>query len=181
MHHYLYRVTNLINDRFYIGVHSTHNLKDSYLGSGKRIKAEVKKYGELNFVREILSVHQNREEVLNAEKEILTAEILSDPKCLNLKHGGEGGWDFVNSRGLNSRKGKLVSDETRRKLSEARSDFEFSEEAKAKMSKNNWMKSEKGKSFIINTLTGKRKTEEHKRNISESLKRRHQKKLAGLV
>jgi hypothetical protein len=87
----IYRVTNKLNSRFYIGMHTTNNPNDGYLGSGKRIKAEVKKYGKDNFVKEILEYLPNREALANREKEIVNEELLQNPLCLNLKNGGEGG------------------------------------------------------------------------------------------
>lgn len=41
-YHYLYKTTNLITNEFYIGVHSTYDLKDGYLGSGK--KEDIQKW-----------------------------------------------------------------------------------------------------------------------------------------
>ena len=43
--HFIYKTTNLINSKYYIGMHSTSNLKDGYLGSGKYLRSSIKKYG----------------------------------------------------------------------------------------------------------------------------------------
>ena len=91
MKHFLYKTTNLLNDRFYIGMHSTENLDDGYFGSGKRLKAEIKKYGKENFKREIIDVLPTRKALQEREAEIVTEELRADPLCLNLKNGGEGG------------------------------------------------------------------------------------------
>ena len=48
-YNYVYITTNLINKNFYIGKHSTDNLNDGYLGSGKCLLAAIKKYGKENF------------------------------------------------------------------------------------------------------------------------------------
>jgi hypothetical protein len=92
--HLIYRVTNLLNNRFYIGMHSTFNENDGYLGSGKRIKAEVRKYGRESFNKEILEQLPTVEALKLREAELVNEELLADPLCLNLKNGGEGGGKF---------------------------------------------------------------------------------------
>ena len=90
-YHFLYKSTNLINGKFYFGVHSTYNLKDGYLGSGKRLSRAVKKYGKQNFKCEILEFFESREKLLQREKEIVNEQLINDPLCMNLQPGGGGG------------------------------------------------------------------------------------------
>ena len=92
-HFIIYKTTNLVNGRFYIGMHVTTKIDDGYLGSGHRIKAEIKKYGRENFKREVLEELPSKDEMVRREAELVTEELRSDPLCLNLKNGGEGGWD----------------------------------------------------------------------------------------
>ena len=56
----VYITTNLINGKFYIGVHETHNLNDGYLGSGKILRNSVYYHGKENFKREILEFCDNK-------------------------------------------------------------------------------------------------------------------------
>ena len=93
--HIIYRITNLLNNRFYVGMHTGYP-DDGYLGSGKRIKAEIKKYSKENFKKDILEILPTRRDLERREAEIVNEELLANPLCLNLKNGGEGGGKFWN-------------------------------------------------------------------------------------
>jgi hypothetical protein len=94
-YHYIYKTTNLLNGNFYVGMHSTSDLNDGYLGSGIRLTRSIKKYGKKNFSIEILEFLPNRESLKQREKEIINERFLQNENCLNLQPGGGGG--FVNS------------------------------------------------------------------------------------
>jgi hypothetical protein len=92
LYYYLYRVTNLINQKIYAGCHATDNLDDGYMGSGKLIKYAYKKYGLDNFKKDILSFHSSYEEMLLAESQMINPEFLNRPDVYNLAIGGKGGY-----------------------------------------------------------------------------------------
>ena len=52
-YYFTYKITNLLNGRFYLGMHSTEDLDDGYLGSGVAIQRAVRKYGKENFSKEV--------------------------------------------------------------------------------------------------------------------------------
>jgi group I intron endonuclease len=90
-YHYLYKTTNLINGKFYYGMHSTDNLEDGYKGSGTLLRRSIKKYGIDNFVIEILEFFDTREALAEAEMKLVTEVQVKDLNCMNLKPGGSGG------------------------------------------------------------------------------------------
>lgn len=90
MYHYFYKITNLINNHFYYGIHSTNNLDDGYMGSGHRLHRAYKKYGQTNFIKEILKYFDTRGEALDYEEEIVNEELLKDYNCYNEVLGGGG-------------------------------------------------------------------------------------------
>lgn len=92
--HYIYKTTCNVTKRYYIGMHSTSNLDDGYMGSGTRLRRSIRKYGEENHVKEILEFFERREELVKREIELVTEELICDELCMNLKCGGYGG--FVN-------------------------------------------------------------------------------------
>lgn len=97
-YHFLYKTTNLINNKYYYGVHSTKNLRDGYLGSGKYLKRSINKYGSENFSIEFIEFFDNREQLLEKEKEIVNEKILLDENCMNLRVGGFGGFSSKEQR-----------------------------------------------------------------------------------
>jgi hypothetical protein len=88
--HLVYKTTLITTGEFYIGVHSTDNIEDGYLGSGKIIRASLKKHGRDAFARELLAVCESRDEALQRERELVSADVLLDPLCLNIAIGGDG-------------------------------------------------------------------------------------------
>jgi hypothetical protein len=70
-YHYIYKTTNLVNGKYYIGMHSTDRLDDGYIGRGKRLWYSIKKYGKENFKCEILKFLENRRELKDIEKELV--------------------------------------------------------------------------------------------------------------
>ena len=70
---FIYKTTNLINNKIYVGLctHENPILSEGkiYLGSGKIIKQAVKRYGKNNFQRDILQICYSLEELLQAEIE----------------------------------------------------------------------------------------------------------------
>lgn len=51
--HYLYEIKNKNNGNIYIGIHSTLDIDDGYMGSGSEITAAVKKYGPDSFTKKL--------------------------------------------------------------------------------------------------------------------------------
>lgn len=91
-YHYIYRTVCVITNRYYIGMHSTSNLNDGYLGSGRRLWLSINKYGKLNHHIEILEWLPDRASLKAREFELVNEELLADPMCMNLQVGGGGGF-----------------------------------------------------------------------------------------
>lgn len=95
MYYTIYKTTNQLNGKTYIGYHSTKDLNDSYLGSGKILKQAIEKHGIDNFTKEILYIFPTREEALQKESEIVDEAFVMDSNTYNMKLGGEGGFDHT--------------------------------------------------------------------------------------
>jgi group I intron endonuclease len=97
-YHFIYKTTNLKNGKFYVGMHSTHNLNDGYLGSGLRLRRSIRRNGIENFKLEILEFLPNRNSLKEREKELVNEDLLKEPNCMNIQPGGGGGWTSEQQR-----------------------------------------------------------------------------------
>lgn len=103
MNFIIYKITNLINGKIYIGKHETKNINDNYFGSGKLIRRAIRKYGISNFKKEILFKFSSREEMNAKEKELVNIDFIKSKKNYNLTIGGDGGWFHCNGENHNNK------------------------------------------------------------------------------
>lgn len=163
MHYIIYKTTNLVNGKFYIGKHQTKNLDDGYRGSGKLLKRAIKKYGIENFHTEILH-HCRSEKHMNLLEKIV---VVPDPETnYNLCEGGAGGFGYLNKTGLNNegKDLKAIGKKIGSRL-EGRKNPRMSE----------WNKKRHAEGAVkYDTFTGRKHSEETKRKISEARKKKSQ-------
>jgi len=164
--HFIYKTTNLLSGKYYIGMHSTDNLEDGYMGSGKRLKYSIRKYGKKNHKREIIEFLESREELKEREKEIVCLDEIAKNECMNLKVGGEGGLGFV-SLSACTKGGQITGNLIKERIE---NDFEFREKTLKILRenvKNIWKNPEKAEKMLINLELGRGKhTEEYKKKLS---------------
>ena len=133
-YYYVYLGENLITGTKYIGEHFTNNINDNYLGSGKRIKKAIKKYGKNNFKKTILEFFPNKEDAYKAQEFYIKKYNTLHPNGYNIcKFGGS----------------NIITELTRDKLSKAGKKRVLTEEHKNKIRNTNksqipWNKGKKG-------------------------------------
>jgi len=119
--HCVYRVTNILNGKFYIGKHSSNDMFDDYMGSGLAIMRAIKLHGKENFVKEVISEHRTSKEAYVAEKTEI-AKHLGNRMCYNIADGGGG-----------FQKGNVMSSEVRAKISASMKGVKKSQSARRKI------------------------------------------------
>lgn len=168
MHYFIYKTTNNINNKIYIGIHKTKNLNDGYLGSGKLLLRAIKKYGKDNFSREILAYFDSEQEMALYEESIVDFSFVDREDTYNIMIGGKYG--SAERNGL-SFLGHKHTDEAKAMIREYGLIRTYSEKTRVKMSKNNFSKREpeKQKLHAIKAASYKH-TDIHNERISISVK-----------
>lgn len=160
----IYKTTNLINGKIYIGQNSTND--DKYFGSGLLLTLAIKKYGIENFIKETIEECSSKELLNSREKYWIIFYNSRDLNIgYNLSEGGTGG-KLVE---IEAKKGKTYEEyygEVRAK--QIKENFSI----KRKGSKHNYknITSEEVGDKIRKALSGIEKSESHKKKLSESLK-----------
>ncbi len=101
----VYKTTNLVNGKIYIGVHKTLTPYefDGYLGNGIYINSKsrcnknyvfhraILKYGFENFKRETIKIFDNEKDAYTLEKELVNEDFVNSENTYNMVLGGCGG------------------------------------------------------------------------------------------
>ena len=99
MFYTVYQITNLLDGKIYIGKHQAKNLADGYMGSGKRLRYAIKKYGLENFKKEILFQFETEVDMNAKEAELVNEEFVARSDTYNICFGGQGGFGYLNTTG----------------------------------------------------------------------------------
>ena len=141
MFHFIYKTVHS-SGKYYVGRHSTKNINDGYVGSGRWVKSV--KYKNL-LTREIVKFCDSYEELIVEEQKFIE-QNLESPLCMNWTNASIGfGTGKYNPRYENA-DGMPHTEETKKKISENR----------------------KGKNTGVNNcMTGKPATEKNKQATSK--------------
>ncbi len=112
----IYKTTNKLNGKIYIGQDTNNN--PDYIGSGIMIKKAIKKYGRENFIKEVLEVCIDKETLSDRERYWIHFFDARNPKVgYNIAIGGEGQNLDIGKELLSKiHKGKTVSEATKEKI-----------------------------------------------------------------
>lgn len=146
---FIYVTTNMINDKKYIGQKIFNKIWNNYLGSGVYFLKAIKKYGRENFNREIIAIAYSKEELDNLEIEFIrNHNAVESDDYYNLVSGGgtttglrmsEEARKKISERTKGENHplyGTHCSEETKKKISEANKGRLVSEETRMKISLN---------------------------------------------
>ena len=161
-YHYIYKTTCNVNCKFYIGMHSTENINDGYLGSGRRLWNSIDYHGKENHKKEIIEFCLNRDELKKREREIVNVDLINDQFCMNLQLGGGGG--FIDKEHM-----MKVSKAGNKEFLEKMQDDEYKKKFSKKLSdanKKQFLDGRREKIYFYN-WSGKTHSQETKKKLSE--------------
>lgn len=93
-YHYVYKITNLLNNKIYIGKRSSIKTPKEdihYWGSGKKIILAIRKYGKDSFTKTILKEFTTAEEAFKYEKKLVNEDFVRKQNTYNIAVGGWSG------------------------------------------------------------------------------------------
>lgn len=169
MYGYIYKTTNKVNGKIYIGLHRKTSFDNNYIGSGGlHFQNALKKYGRENFECFALQWCWNEKELNEAEKKYI-AYFKSNNSDIGYNKTTGGSSEL------------LSFESTRKKMSAALKGKKHSEETKAKISashkgKNTWTKGRKHSESTLKKMSetrrGMKRTDETKAKMSAAQKGR---------
>lgn len=161
---YLYKIENIINGNLYIGktINPTQRKYKHFTNADNiHLRNSINKYGKKSFTFEIFESYESEDEAYQAELYWISYLREQGAVLYNISDGGKGGSSGIKQtpeqieKRISGLRGRIVSEETRLKISESKRGISLTEETKQKISK---------------TKTGKLLSEETKNKMSESRK-----------
>jgi hypothetical protein len=166
-HFIIYKTTNTLDGKHYIGAHQTNNLDDGYMGSGKHLQRAIKKYSKEHFTVEILHNFDDKELMFAKEREIVNEHFVNNANTYNLKIGGSGGNPGI----VGAFTGHKHSNEAKEKIRQAALKKTNSTETRQKLSDNSWTKTRPEEARAhLSKIAKLPKSEETKAKIREARK-----------
>lgn len=173
---FIYITTNLINGKRYLGLKHFNKQWRSYIGSGKAFKKALAKYGKENFRRDVIDIAYSEEELNQKEYDYsIFFNVVTSNDWYNLALGGgsTSGYTFTDEQKLKlsqMRKGRVLSESAKKKMSESKIGHPTSEETKRKIGNAN-----RGRILTPEHIEkvrqgnlGKKRSEETKQKISNA-------------
>lgn len=160
----VYRVTNQVNGKVYIGKWQGKNVQTRWehhcrlaaSGKGFYLHNAIRKYGSEAFTVEVIATAPTKEELAALECSLIASHRSTDPQIgYNIAKGGEGGFSYPGER--NPFYGRHHSEETKAVLRE-------------KCPRVGWQHSEESRKKIARAHEGKQFSDEHCLHISEAKK-----------
>ena len=171
MVYFVYQTTNIINNNIYVGVHSTSNIDDGYLGSGNRLNYAIKKYGKENFTREILKTFDCLEEAYIFEAFLVDEEFVKRKDTYNIKLGGLGGFYHINQFPPDIRPNIIsIKDKVKKGTYTGGGSNHWPDESRQKVINQARLNATKNRELGLCYIKGSRASEETKKILSEKAK-----------
>ena len=136
---YIYKTTNLINGKIYVGQHIAESFDVYYKGSGQMLKRAFKKYGKENFKCELLVEANSKEELDNLEQYWIEQLNTRDTTIgYNIVAGGGGTVGYQHTTEAKkamslAKKGKPLTDSWKKAIGRASKGHKMSEAQKEKL------------------------------------------------
>jgi group I intron endonuclease len=180
MKSYVYKITNTVNGKIYVGksrrpntrwiAHKTLARATMHPKSALPLYCAIREHGENAFCVEVVSTHDSDEAAYAAEAVAVDSLKSTDPSIgYNVNTGGCRGFtqpEYVRKRGAQKRIGRFVSEESRAKTSASNSGKKRTAETKALISAasrgRRWSDESKAKARASHL--GQKRTEEQKVN-----------------
>lgn len=171
---YIYKITNLINNKIYIGRHINKQKNDTYFGSGTLITRAIAKYGKDNFKKEIIYYCSSNDELNKKEIYYIKEYNSIFPNGYNISTGGTRVFVLENHPDQEA---------IRKKISDSHKNKKLSEDHKLKIKEGLCARSEEDKKETSAKMSkahkGKIKSPQHRQKIGESNRGKKGKKTKG--